>query len=51
MHALMTSLTPLQSALIEAYQRDLPLVARPFAAMGEALGAGEDEVLAAAGAC
>lgn len=43
----MTPLTPLQSALIEAYQRNLPLVERPFAAMGEALGAGEDEVLAA----
>ena len=43
----MTPLTPLQSALIEAYQRDLPLVPRPFAAMGERLGAGEAEVLEA----
>lgn len=41
----MTPLTPLQSALIEAYQRNLPLVERPFAVMGEALDAGEDEVL------
>ena len=40
-------LTPLQSTLIEAYQRDLPLVPRPFAAMGEALGAGEAAVLEA----
>ncbi len=43
----MTPLTPLQSALIEAYQRNLPLVERPFAVMGEALGAGEGEVLEA----
>ena len=32
--------------LLDAFQRDLPLVERPFAAMGEALGLAEDEVIA-----
>jgi DNA-binding Lrp family transcriptional regulator len=32
--------------LLDGFQRGLPLVARPFAAVGEALGLGEDAVLA-----
>lgn len=32
--------------LLDEFQRDLPLVPRPFAAMGEALGLSEDEVIA-----
>jgi siroheme decarboxylase len=32
--------------LLQDFQRDLPLVARPYAAMAERLGIGEDEVIA-----
>ena len=31
--------------LLDEFQRDLPLVPRPFAAMGQALGLTESEVL------
>lgn len=33
--------------LLNDFQRDFPLVARPYAALGERLGIGEDEVIAA----
>lgn len=37
--------TPLDYALLNDWQRDFPLVARPFAALAEKLGAGEAAVL------
>jgi DNA-binding Lrp family transcriptional regulator len=40
-------LTPLEVALIDRWQRDLPLVARPFAAVANELGTTEAAVLAA----
>lgn len=40
------SLSPLETDLLNRYQRDLPLQPRPYAAMAEALGISEDEVLA-----
>ncbi len=42
-------LDPLDRALLDRWQRDLPLVPRPFAAMAETLGLGETEVLARLG--
>ncbi|MCS6879313.1 MAG: Lrp/AsnC family transcriptional regulator [Geminicoccaceae bacterium] len=39
--------TALQKALLARFQRELPLVPRPYAAMAEALGAREAEVIAA----
>ena len=43
----MTELSPdcLDTRLLDEFQRDLPLVPRPFAAMGQALGLTESEVL------
>ncbi len=38
-------LDALDRRLIEEFQRDLPLCPRPYAAMGEALGSSEEEVL------
>ncbi len=40
-------LTQLQRALLDRFQRDFPLVARPFAAMAKAVGASEAEVIVA----
>ncbi|MBI5163840.1 MAG: AsnC family transcriptional regulator [Magnetospirillum sp.] len=42
----MLVLDDIDRRLLDLYQRDLPLVARPFAAMAEAVGVGEDIVLA-----
>lgn len=42
----MAALTSLDRRLIDAYQRDLPLCERPFAAMAERLGASEEAVIA-----
>ncbi len=39
--------TALQRALLDRFQRELPLVPRPYAAMAEALGASEAEVIEA----
>lgn len=39
--------TPLQRALLDRFQRELPLVPAPFAAMAEAVGASEAEVIEA----
>lgn len=39
--------TALQKALLERFQRELPLSPRPYAAMGEAVGASEAEVIEA----
>ncbi len=39
-------LDPLDRRLLDEFQRDLPLVPRPFAAIGGALGMAEDEVIA-----
>lgn len=39
--------TPLQRALLDRFQRELPLVPTPFAAMAEAVGASEGEVIEA----
>ncbi len=39
--------TPLQRALIDRFQRELPLEPRPYAAMGEAVGASEAAVIEA----
>ncbi|MCE5973796.1 AsnC family transcriptional regulator [Sinirhodobacter sp. WL0062] len=41
----MAFLTPLDMRLLDEWQRDLPLVARPFAAMAQMLNETEDEVL------
>ena len=43
----MTELAPdcLDTRLLDEFQRDLPLVPRPFAAMADALGTTEDDVL------
>jgi DNA-binding Lrp family transcriptional regulator len=38
-------LDPIDTRLLDEFQRDLPLVARPFAALGLTLGIGEAEVL------
>lgn len=38
-------LDPLQNALLDRYQRGMPIVGRPYHAMGRALGVGEDAVL------
>jgi DNA-binding Lrp family transcriptional regulator len=38
--------SPLEFELLNAWQRDLPLVSRPFAVVGEKFGAGETAVLA-----
>lgn len=40
-------LTPLQKSLLDGWQRDFPLVARPFARLAEMLGCDEESVLAA----
>ena len=40
------SLDPIDGRLLDEFQRDLPLVPRPFEAMGEALGVSEDQVIA-----
>ena len=42
----MEDLHPLDRALLDDFQRDLPLVPRPFAVMAERLGVAEAEVLA-----
>jgi DNA-binding Lrp family transcriptional regulator len=47
MAQLQPSLTSLERRLLESFQRGFPLEARPYAAIGEALGASEEEVLAA----
>lgn len=39
------SLTALEKRLLNEFQRDLPLVSRPFASIGQRLGAGEATVL------
>lgn len=39
----------LERRLIDAFQRDLPLVPRPFAAIADSLGSTEDAVIAALG--
>jgi DNA-binding Lrp family transcriptional regulator len=39
--------TPLERALLDRFQHDLPLVPRPYAAMAQAVGASEAEVIAA----
>jgi DNA-binding Lrp family transcriptional regulator len=44
--SMMQRLDPLDRRLLDEFQRDLPLVSRPFAAMADALGACEDEVIA-----
>ena len=36
---------PINRALLDRYQRDFPLMAAPYAAIGDALGLGEDEVI------
>ncbi|OAN63206.1 AsnC family transcriptional regulator [Magnetospirillum moscoviense] len=36
---------PLDRRLLDEFQRDLPLVSRPYLAMGEQLGISEDEVI------
>ncbi|WP_413874894.1 AsnC family transcriptional regulator [Albidovulum sp.] len=38
-------LDPIDRRLLDEFQRDLPLVPRPFAAIGAALGVAEDEVI------
>ena len=43
--AVETGLSPLERRLLDEYQRDLPLVERPFAAMAAALGCSEREVI------
>lgn len=40
------SLAPLDRALLDGFQRDFPLVPRPYRAIGGALGIGEAEVIA-----
>lgn len=40
-------LSPLERALLNDFQRDFPLDARPFARVAEILGVGEEEVLSA----
>lgn len=40
-----TSLDEIDRRLLDGWQRDLPLVPRPFASIGDALGIGEAEVL------
>ncbi|MEZ5686882.1 MAG: Lrp/AsnC family transcriptional regulator [Paracoccaceae bacterium] len=42
----MTLLTPLDLKVLDEFQRDLPLVSRPFAAMAEKIGVTEDVLLA-----
>jgi DNA-binding Lrp family transcriptional regulator len=44
--SMMQRLDPLDRRLLDEFQRDLPLVPRPFAAMADALGASEAEVIA-----
>lgn len=39
--------TPLQRALLDRFQRELPLVPRPYAAMAQAVGASEEAVIGA----
>jgi DNA-binding Lrp family transcriptional regulator len=41
----MHRLDPIDARLLDGFQRDLPLTARPFAEIAAALGTGEDEVL------
>lgn len=41
----MDRIDPLDLALLDGFQRDLPLVSRPFAAIGETLGLTETEVI------
>jgi len=41
----MDRIDPTDLALLDGFQRDLPLVARPFAAIGDALGLSETEVI------
>ena len=43
---MMQRLDPLDRRLLDEFQRDLPLVSRPFAAMADRLGATEAEVIA-----
>ena len=40
-------LSPMQKCLLDGWQRDFPLTARPFARLAETLGVGEAEVRAA----
>jgi DNA-binding Lrp family transcriptional regulator len=42
-------LSPIERRLIEQYQRGLPLLPRPYAAMAERLGASEQDVIEAIG--
>ena len=42
----MLALDDIDHRLLGEFQRDLPLVARPYAAMADQLGIGEDEVIA-----
>ena len=41
----MDRIDPIDLALLDGFQRDLPLVPRPFAAIGDALGQSETEVI------
>ena len=41
----MDRLDPLDTRLLDEFQRDLPLVDRPFASIGQAIGLSEAEVL------
>lgn len=43
------TLSALQRSLLDSYQRDVPITAQPFQAMGGRLGASEADVLAALG--
>ena len=42
-------LAPLDLAVLDRWQRDFPLVPRPFALLGTALGLSEDEVIGRVG--
>lgn len=41
----MTGYTTLEKNLLDGFQRDFPLVSRPFQAIAERLGVGEDDVI------
>jgi DNA-binding Lrp family transcriptional regulator len=43
----MTGYTPLERKLLDGFQRDFPLVSRPFQAIADRLGVSEDEVIGA----
>ncbi|SPH23828.1 hypothetical protein DEA8626_02900 [Defluviimonas aquaemixtae] len=47
---MLDSLDPTDRRLLDDFQRDLPLVPRPFAAIGECIGIDEDEVISRLGA-